>query len=86
MLRIGLVLLVLPCLLLMGIYLSELSEVESCLDSGGSFDYSQSVCDMNTEHPFQPFIQRHMALVNGSMLLAVVGLFGCLGGLYTRAR
>ncbi len=86
MLRVGLILLVLPCLLLMGIYLSELSEVESCLDAGGSYDYSQSLCDSNAQHPYQPFIQRHMALVNGSMLLAVVGLLCCMAGLYTRAR
>jgi len=86
MLRIGLILLVLPCLLLMGIYLNEMSAVESCLDAGGSFDYSQSHCDMAEKHPYQPFIQRHMALVNGAMLTAVVGLFCCLAGLYTRAR
>ncbi len=84
MLRLGLVLLLVPGLLLMGTYLTELSAVEACLDAGGSYNYRLGACDQAASHPYSSFLQRHMLLVNGGMLLSVVGLFCCLVGLYSR--
>ena len=40
-------------------YVSEWSAVDSCLDSGGSFDYVNMKCDHTSNHPFVPFKQRH---------------------------
>lgn len=85
-LRIGLFLLIVPGVVMMAFYLNELSAVKECLAAGGSFDYINTVCDQAQKHPFSPFMVRNPLLVNGGMLLSVVGLFFCLAGLYTRAR
>ncbi|MDI3326164.1 hypothetical protein QKW35_17425 [Pontibacterium granulatum] len=86
MLRIGLLLLIVPGVVMMGLYLNELSAVKECLGAGGSYDYVNAVCDQTQTHAFSPFMVRNPLLVNGGMLLSVVGLFCCLAGLYTRAR
>lgn len=85
-LRIGLLLLILPGVVMMTSYFSELSAVNTCLSDGGSFDYFNSVCDQTQTHAYSPFMERNPLLVNGGMLLSVLGLFFCLAGLYTRAR
>jgi len=82
MLRLGLVLLILPPLLLMGAYMVELSTVNSCLESGGSWDYAGGHCQSHGEHVAIPYLQRHPLFVNGAMLLALLGLLFCLVGLY----
>lgn len=84
MLKLGLLLLVLPGMLLMGAYLYDLSLVEACLDSGGSWDYIEARCDTEHQHPFVPYMARHPLLVNGGMLLSVLGLLLCIAGLYRR--
>lgn len=84
MLRIGLLLLTLPGVLLMGSYFYELSQVDACLDSGGSWNYLEARCDRAKEYPFVPYMARHPLLVNGGMLLSVLGLLLCLAGLYRR--
>lgn len=84
MLRFGLLLLIIPCLLLMGTYMYEQSTVDMCLDMGGSFNYELLVCDHENSHPFMPYMVRHPLFVNGGMLLSVIGLFFCIIGLYKR--
>lgn len=84
MLRVGLILLVLPCLALMAGFMYEQSSVNDCLSSGGSFNYSLMACDMDNQHPFVPYMARHPLAVNGGMLVAVLGLFTCIFGLYRR--
>lgn len=84
LLRIGLLLLVVPGVVLMGVFWSELSTVNECLAAGGSYDYLQEACDMNTKQPFIPFAQRNPLFVNLTMLLSAVGLALCLAGLYVR--
>lgn len=84
MLKTGLLLLILPGVLLMGGYLYDLSLVEGCVDGGGSWDYQAERCDTERQHPFVPFMARHPLLVNGGMLLSVVGLLLCIAGLYRR--
>ncbi|MGB1238500.1 MAG: hypothetical protein ACPG4U_09845 [Pseudomonadales bacterium] len=87
MIKIGLFLLVAPCLLLMGFYLPEQTAISDCLAAGGSFNYSAQACDMQQgSHPFLPFMARHAVLVNSAMLIAVVGLFMCIIGLYRPNR
>jgi len=85
MLKLGLLLLIVPGLVMMTGYMMEQSDVDACIAAGGSFDYLTLACDMEATHPFVPFMVRHPWLVNGGMLLSVVGLFCCLFGLYVRA-
>jgi hypothetical protein len=37
----------------------ELLLVDSCLDSGGSYDYARRACDHSVNHPFRPLIARN---------------------------
>ncbi len=42
-------------------YVREFVEVDSCLDSGSSFDYSRGRCDQDAPHPYIPYSHRHPA-------------------------
>ena len=58
-------------------YVSEFLAVDSCLDSGGSFDYSRSTCDREQNHPFVAYAYRHPAagrLAAAGALFAVAGM------------
>ncbi len=83
MLRIGLILLIAPCLLLMALYVPEQLSAADCANAGGSYDYAQQLCDQQNKHPQSSFMARNTVLVNSSMLLAVLGFFVCLINLYT---
>jgi hypothetical protein len=83
MLRIGLILLIAPCLLLMALYVPEQLSAADCVNSGGSFDYAEQLCDQQNKHPQSSFMARNTMFVNTSMLLAVLGFFVCLINLYT---
>jgi hypothetical protein len=84
MLKLGLLLLIIPGLVMMGGYMYELSLVDACRESGGSWHYVEAYCDTERQHPFVPYMVRHPLLVNGGMLLSVVGLLLCIAGLYRR--
>lgn len=86
MLRLGLLLLILPGVVLMGVFWAELSQVNECLVAGGSYDYVAAACNMNNSHSFVPFAARHPVFVNLTMLASAVGFLCCLIGLYVRAR
>ncbi len=85
MLRLGLLLLIAPILLLMGIYFWEYSSVRECTLSGGHWDYLERVC-RDTPQPFVSWLQRYPWLVNGGMLLSVIGVGLCMVGLYVKRR
>ncbi|MDN3554445.1 hypothetical protein [Halomonas maura] len=86
MLRIGLLLLVLPILVLMGIYFLELGDVRECLlVQQGHWDYLAGTC-RETPQPFVPWIERRPWLVNGGMLVSLAGLACCMAGLYLKKR
>jgi len=86
MLKLGLLLLIVPPLALMGLYFTEHSAVRECLlIEGGHWDYLEGVC-RDTPQPFVPWIERSPWLVNGGMLLSVVGLGLCMVRLYVRRR
>ncbi len=40
-------------------FLMEFSAVDRCLDAGGSFDYSNQVCDYESNHQDIPYGGRH---------------------------
>lgn len=83
MLRIGLLLLILPAVLLMGIFFYEQMQISDCVADGGHWDYLQAVCDQQP-HPFVPLMVRKPGLVNGGMLLSCLGLVMAIMGLYRR--
>ncbi|QOR40128.1 hypothetical protein HNO52_17585 [Billgrantia diversa] len=86
MLRLGLLLLILPIFVLMGVYFWELNDVRECtLVQGGHWDYLDSVC-RETPQPFAPWVERQPWLVNGGMLLSLVGMVMCMVGLYVKRR
>lgn len=86
MLRIGLILLILPSIALMVVFYMDQSAVTACLEQGGSYNYDLAECDQEQKHPFKPLMARHPMLINGTMLLSVVGLFMCMKGLLWRPR
>jgi hypothetical protein len=61
-------------------YASEWLAVDSCLDSGGSFDYGTMKCDHTTNHPYVPFDLRHPGMMRSlqirALFLAPLGLLG----------
>ncbi|QJQ94495.1 MULTISPECIES: hypothetical protein [Halomonadaceae] len=85
MMRLGLLLLVTPLFMLMGVYFWELGDVRECTLSGGYWDYYERRC-RDTPQPFVSWLERHPLLVNGGMLLSVLGLVMCMVGLYTKRR
>lgn len=83
MIKLGLLLLILPLFVLMGVYFWELNDVRACQLDGGHWDYIESVC-RDTQQPFVSWLQRSPLLVNGGMLVSVVGLVMCMVGLYAK--
>ncbi|MGH1462872.1 MAG: hypothetical protein ACRBB6_12635 [Neptuniibacter sp.] len=86
MLRLGLILLILPSVALMLLYFMDQATVDACLDQGGSYNYQDAVCDLTDNHPFVPLIARYPLLINGAMLLSVIGLLMCMKGLLWKPR
>lgn len=85
MLRLGLLLLIVPSLLMMGVYFWELSDVRACTYAGGYWDYLERAC-RDTPQPFVSLLERSPLLVNGGMLLSVLGVGLCMVGLYVKRR
>lgn len=81
---LGLALLVLPLLVLMGVWGAEFVDVSHCIHAGGSYDYIDEVCLQEESGRFVSFAERHPLLVNGSLWTACAGLVLCLWGLYQR--
>jgi hypothetical protein len=56
-------------------YVREFLAVDSCLDAGGSFDYTQSRCDHVDNHPFVAYSDRHATALRigfaGAIILCV---------------
>ncbi len=53
----------------------ELWVVDRCLDAGGSFNYVDDVCDMNTTHSYEAPPQHSRWLVLVGFVLAVIGIW-----------
>ncbi|MDX1354403.1 hypothetical protein ACDI10_03140 [Vreelandella venusta] len=85
MIRLGLLLLVLPILVLLGVYFWELGDVRACQLDGGHWDYLTNMC-RDTPQPFVSWLERSPLLVNGGMLVSVAGLVMCMIGFYTKSR
>ncbi|MCL7930906.1 hypothetical protein [Halomonas llamarensis] len=85
MIRLGLLLLILPLVVLMGVYFWELNDVRACQLDGGHWNYLAGVC-RDTPQPFVPWIERMPLLVNGGMLVSVLGLVLCMVGFYQKRQ
>ncbi|MGQ4879181.1 hypothetical protein ACOJCM_11510 [Billgrantia sp. LNSP4103-1] len=86
MLRLGLLLLILPIFVLLGVYFWEFSSVRECtLIQGGHWDYLEGAC-RESPQAFVPWIERLPWLVNGGMLLSLAGVVMCMLGLYVKRR
>ena len=53
-------------------YVREALLVDSCLDSGGSFDYARMICDRQVSHVFIPYSQRHFPFIIATSVGTVV--------------
>lgn len=80
---IGLVLMIVPSLVMMGAYWSELGEAQACIAAKQGFDYRTGECIVGNSI-FVPFSTRHPLLVNSGIILSMLGLVACLVGLYRR--
>lgn len=59
-------------------YTREFLAADSCLDGGGSFDYTAGACDHDANHAYVPFTARHRAATPvflGGSALILIGLF-----------
>jgi heme A synthase len=79
--------LIIPAVILAGLYVRELYLVDACIDSGGSFHYTTMTCDQTVSHPCIPFLSRHRGFsilvflsVCLAMLTAWLGRTKSLGG------
>lgn len=82
MLKLGLALLILPAIAMMAGYMVEQNQVEACIQGGGVWHWAAETCESSGKYPFVSFMQRNPLLVNGGMLLVVLGLLMTLVGLY----
>ena len=67
--------LVLPAILLGGLYVREMFLVDACLDLGGSFDYATMTCDPVSTHPYIPFLVRHRGFSIFAFLAVCLAVF-----------
>ena len=56
----------------------EFLAVDSCLDSGGSYDYEKYECDKMENHPYTAYPKRKKALISTCLTLSLGGLVSSL--------
>ena len=72
LMRLGSLIFAVPAIVLLVLYGIELGAVSDCISEGGHYDYTSGLC--GTEITEQPsFYLRHRLLVDGMLLLSVVG-------------
>lgn len=80
---VGLVLMVIPSIVMMSAYWSELSDVQACMALEQGFDYRTGEC-IQGNTIFVAFSERHPLMVNSGMILSMIGLLACMVGLYKK--
>ncbi|MCD8523373.1 MAG: hypothetical protein LRY66_03915 [Saccharospirillaceae bacterium] len=79
-LRLGSLLFAAPGILLLTLYGLEMSAATDCSQSGGFYDFVNSLCS-DKPQPQSSYYQRHSMLVNLMMLLSVIGTFAMIWGM-----
>ena len=74
MLRLGMILLFLPSEILVTLYMVEAQDVARCAHAGGSWDFTNGLCDQKTTHDYVTFMTRYGIWVNLAMLVSIIGL------------
>jgi len=64
-------------------YGSEFLEADSCLDRGGSYDYTKHKCDFNENHPYISYVERNKTLI---LICISMSLGGLLSSIIIRRR
>ena len=59
-------------------YGREFFSVDSCLDAGGSYDYTQYRCDHTSNHPFVSYTNRHRLALPLAIAGAAIGGVGAI--------
>jgi hypothetical protein len=72
-LRIAGVLALLLAVILLWPSASEFFAVDSCLDTGGSFDYVTGQCDHTNNHPYADTWAQHGKAIFGAFICVVIG-------------
>jgi hypothetical protein len=62
--------------------ISTFLAVDSCLDAGGSFDYTSHECDFESSHPYVP--ENHSTRLGLAFGLALTGVAVTIVGRYRR--
>ena len=71
---IGLLVLAASTLVVGSDFALEAFRVDRCLDGGGSFDFDRGICDYAMNHPFSPYLKRHLGLLLSCTTGALAGL------------
>ena len=53
---------------------TEFMAVDACIDGGGSFDYTRSICDREQNHSYVPLYERQGFRIAGSLTLVIFGV------------
>jgi hypothetical protein len=67
-------LIILPFAFLAKDYGFERMAVDSCLDSGGSYDYEIIKCDKNKNHTYTSYYQRKNELILSCIAISLLGI------------
>jgi hypothetical protein len=57
-------------------YAYEFWEEDSCLDGGGSFDYTSATCDHDQNHAYIPFASRHPRAAPTALVGSAIAFLG----------
>jgi hypothetical protein len=57
---------------------SEFLAVDSCLDSGGSYDYNKKGCDKKGNYIYIPYGKRKTALILSCSSISIIGLISIM--------
>jgi hypothetical protein len=64
---------ILPLAYLATDYAAEFTAIDSCLDSGGSYDYDKNKCDKEDNHDYTPYSKRNQDLILTCVTVSILG-------------
>ncbi len=79
-LKAGSILFILPVILLLVVYTSDMNSISDCLAQELTYDPTSGQCSPDAETP-PTFYLRHTLLVNLSLLVSIIGTLGMTWGM-----